>query len=237
MATTTMTDTRPSFSRLTSGKGTTSWKAAIPAVAVVVAFVALLGYLASSLSSASGRAMSAQRDADQAREQSAGLTRQIGALQKDLAVAKSPGRTTVFLQSTDKKAKDGAWAAVTVGELQGGKSWARVSAYGIKPVDGKHLHAWLLPVSGEPVQIGTLEADAEGNGFAMISTLPAIDQDKSVALSLDSENAKAPEEVIAQADLPKLAPTMMEAPASQEQALPQARSGEGTQPMHREKGK
>jgi hypothetical protein len=237
MATTaTMTDTRPKFSRLTSGRATTSWKAAIPAVIVVCLFVALLGYLASSLSSASQRAASAERDMKATQEQSAGLTKQIGTLQKDVAVAKSPGRTTVVLQPTDKKAKDGTWATVTWGELQGGKSWARVNAYGLKDAPGKQLHGWFLPASGEPVQIGVLEADADGNGFAMNSTLPAIDQGKSVVLSLDADGAKAPEQVIAQADLPKLSPTMKQAPPAAD-ALPQARTGETTQPMHKDKAK
>ena len=53
---TTLSDTRPSFSRLTEGRKTRSWRAALPAVVVIVAFAALLAYLASNLSSYSQKA-------------------------------------------------------------------------------------------------------------------------------------------------------------------------------------
>ena len=65
MATTTMTDTRPTFSRLTEGKATQSWRAAVPAVVVIVAFVALIAYLASSVSTYSQRWMNSVRDAQE----------------------------------------------------------------------------------------------------------------------------------------------------------------------------
>src|SRR5438105_6430370 len=125
MASETLTDTRPQFSRLTQGTGTRSWRSAVPVIVVLVAVVGLLAYLVSSVSSSSQKAMSAERDANDARQAQTALAKQVGTLQKDLAIAKSPGRTTIILQTADKKAKDGAWAAVTWGELPGGKSFMR----------------------------------------------------------------------------------------------------------------
>lgn len=84
-----MTDTRPRFSRLTDSGSTKSWRAAIPAVIVVVIFMGLLAYLASSLSSAEQKKMTAERDAQQIRDQSSGLTKQIAMLQRDNALAKA----------------------------------------------------------------------------------------------------------------------------------------------------
>src|SRR5579862_5092337 len=101
---TTLTDTRPSFARLTSGRATNSWRAAIPAVVVVVALVALLAYLASSLSTSSAKAMSAQRDADEAHQQTNNLTKAVGQMQIDLQAARDPGRVTVMLAPADADA-------------------------------------------------------------------------------------------------------------------------------------
>ena len=55
----------------------------------------MLGYLASSMSTYSQKAMAAQRDADDAHQQTATMTKQIGQLQTDLTFARDPGRTTV----------------------------------------------------------------------------------------------------------------------------------------------
>lgn len=232
----TLTDTRPSFSRLTEQRKTKAWKAAVPAVAVIVGFIALLGYLASSLSSASQRSAAADRENQQMREQQQGMATQIGALQRDLAVAKSPGRITVILQA-DKKSKDSAWAAATWGELENGKSWMRVAAYGVgnKPADNKSYHVWLQPLSGAPVDVGPVDVDANGDGFVMKVDLPAIDQGKAVMLTADAESAKQPGDVIAKADLPKLKATMKAAPPADKPAEPQAKTGQTSQPMHQGK--
>ncbi len=228
-----MTDTRPSFSRITEGGSTRSWKSAVPAVIVIVAFVALLAYLASQVSSYSQKALAIERENQTLRDQQAGLTKQIGSLQGQVALATSPGRTTVILESFDKKAKDGAWAAVTWGELPDGKrTWMRVNAYGLqKPEGGKTSHVWFQPVSGEPVDVGAVEPDQSGSGFAMALTLPPIEQGKAVMLTIDEPNSKQPGQVIAKADLPKLQPMMQALPAPAAEQ-PQARPGETTQPMH-----
>jgi hypothetical protein len=248
----TVTDTRPTFSRLTEGKAGRSWRAAVPAVVVIVAFVALVAYLASNISSSSQRASTAERDAGQYREQVTAMTKQVGDLQKEITLARSPGRTTVIIEAAQPAGKKGAapaasksWAAVTWGELPTGKSWMRVNAYGLRQdLEGKAAyHVWVQPVSGEPVDVGAVEVDPNGSGFAMKSDLPAIDQGKSVMLTIDPSDAKQPGEVVGRADLPKLRSTMTQAPAqAQDQNAPaaqgqpaqsQAKPGTDKQQMHK----
>ena len=233
-----MTDTRPRFARLTEGAAKRSWKAALPAIIIIVAFVSLLGYLASSLSASEQRAMAAERDSQQTKEQTTGFTKQIAGLQKDNALAKSPGRTTVILDAADKKAKQGAaWAAVTWGELPDGKTFMRVNAYGLEPKldGGKTYHLWMQPLTGAPVDVGALEADQNGSGYTMNSELPGVDQGKAVLLTTDAEGAKEPGDTIAKADLPVLKPSVKPPPAANEQ--PQAKTGSTSQQMHQEPAK
>jgi hypothetical protein len=226
----TVTDTRPQFSRLTEGKSTKSWRAAVPIVVILVAVVALLGYLASNISSSSQRAAMAERDANQYRDQITTMTKQVGDLQKEVALGRSPGRTTVVLQSAEPTAKkskaksaapatSSAWAAVTWGELPNGKSWMRVNAYGLQQnlEGGKSYHVWMQPASGDPVDVGPIDVDQNGSGFAMGNDLPGIDQGKAVMLTTDASGAKQPGDVVAKADLPKLQPTLTQAPAGQAQ--------------------
>jgi hypothetical protein len=255
----TLTDTNPSFARLTSGKATNSWRAALPAVVVLVALVALLGYLASSLSTSSSKAIAAQRDADDAHQQVASVTKQVGQMQTDLAIARDPGRVTVLLTPVDADAKpsnskkkaavapavaddaapkaESTWAAITWGEAPGGKTWMRTDAYGlVKLENGQSYHAWLTPASGSPVDLGALEADANGSAYALATGLPALDQGKSVSLSLDDSASKEQGKVLAKADLPKLQSTAAAAPAMAPpaDATPQAKTGETTNAMHKD---
>jgi hypothetical protein len=242
------TDTKPTFSRLTEGKAKQSWRSAAPVVVIIVAFVALLAYLASSLSSSSQKATAAERDSGQYREQLTALTKQVGDLQKDVTLARSPGRTTVILESAQAGKKGAAatarsWAAVTWGELPTGKSWMRVNGYGLQQsLDGnKAYHVWMEPQSGEPVDIGAIDVDPNGSGFVLKADLPAIDQGKAVMLTIDGSDSKARGEVLAKADLPKLQPTMQQAPPAQAQAesdpakapaTSQGKSSTDTQQMH-----
>src|SRR5579859_7277046 len=246
---TSLTDTRPTFARLTSGRATSSWRAAIPAVVVVVALVALLAYLASSLSTSSSKAMAAQREADDAHQQVTTMTKQVGQMQTDLAIARDPGRVTVLLAPADAEAKvskkkaaqasdapkaESTWAAVTWGEAPGGKTWMRVNAYGlVKLENGQSYHVWMTPASGDPVDLGMLDADSNGSAYALATGLPALGQGKSVALSLDDSGAKQQGKVLAKADLPKLQSTAAAAPviapandakAPPADALPQAKT-------------
>jgi anti-sigma-K factor RskA len=231
----TMTDTRPQFSRVIEGGSARSWRAAVPAVVVVVAFVALLGYLASKLSSSEQRALLAERDTAQSREMLQGMSKQIATLQKENALAKSPGRTTVIVEPGNKKTTDAPWAAATWGELPNGKSFMRAYAYGLgaKPEEGKAYHLWFTPETGEPIDLGSLEPDADGNAFVMGSELPPVDQGKAVVLTADAPGVKQPGDVIARADLPKLKPQHAAPPTADE--TPQAKSGTTSQQMHQQK--
>jgi anti-sigma-K factor RskA len=245
----TLTDTRPRFARLTEGRATQSWRSAAPAVLVLVAFVALLAYLASGVSSYSQKAMMAQRDADQAREQVTSMTKQEGRMQGELALARDPGRVAVILQAAapEKPAKGkkaeappalatpAPWAAATWGEANDGKTWLRVDAYGLaEHPDNGAYHAWMTPASGDPIDLGIFDVNSSGSGYLFASNLPAVDQGKSLALTLDPQS-KQMGQVLAQADLPKLVPTHSAAePPPTDQAAPQAKTGETTQQMHQE---
>jgi hypothetical protein len=245
---TSVTDTRPTFSRITEGSKRHSWRAALPAVVVLVALIALIAYLASSLSSYSQRASTAERDANQYRDQVAAMTKQVGDLQKDLSLAHSPGRTTVIMEAAQPGKKGAApasrsWAAATWGELPDGKSWMRVNAYGLSQnLDGgKAYHLWMVPQSGDPVDVGAIDIDQNGSGYAMKTELPGVDQGKSVMLTIDAQDAKQPGQTVAKADLPKLQPTMI-GPAPQAQtgqkppaAEGQAKAGTETKQMHQGK--
>jgi type II secretory pathway pseudopilin PulG len=200
----------PTFSRLTEGRKTQSWRAAIPVVVVVVALVAVLAYLASRLSSYSQQFSEAQREAAAARQSAEGMQKQMAQLQRELAMARSAGRVTVVLQAVEKgKSASKAWGAATWGELNDGTSWLRLSTYGLPPpAPGKVYDAWLEPTSGAPVFVGRLDVDQEGSAFVMASGLPAVDQGKRVFVSLDSEGAKAPEKILFEAPLPPLKPVL-----------------------------
>jgi anti-sigma-K factor RskA len=250
---TSLTDTKPTFARLTEKKSTSAWRSALPAVVVVVAFAALLAYLASSVSSSSQKAMRAQRDADDAQKQMATMTKQVGVLQTDLTQAREPGRTTVLLTPAEdaapaKARKKGqaaptpsletAWAAATWGESEGGKTWMRVNAYGLAKLEnGQGYHVWMTPNSGNPVDLGVLDADQNGSAYLLGTNLPGLDQGRNVALTQDDAGSKQQGKVLAKADLPKLQPSAG-APSAQQasgaQPPPQARSGQDTQQMHQQ---
>jgi len=248
-----MTDTRPTFSRLTEGKARQSWRAALPIVLVIALVVALVGYLASNISSSSQRAAAAERDANQFREQLTAMGKQVGELQKEVALSKSPGRTTVILEAaapaaTGKKkaaapaAGPKSWAVVTWGELPSGRSWMRANGYGLNQnlEAGKAYHVWMQPAAGDPVDVGALDVDQNGGGFGMGSDLPGIDQGKGVMLTIDASGSKQPGEVVARAELPKLQATMAAGQEAQGQGPAQGapenqgRSGEETPKMHKE---
>ena len=239
-----VTDTRPQFSRITEGPRRHSWRAALPAVVVLVVVIALIAYLASALSSSSQKAATAERDAQQYRDQVAAMTKQVGDLQKDISLARSPGRTTVIIEAAQSGKKTATpanrpWAVATWGELPNGKSWMRVNAYGLSQnlEGGKTYHLWMVPQSGDAVDVGAIDIDQNGSGLAMKLDLPGVDQGKAVMLTIDGQDAKQPGETIAKADLPKLQPTMtgLQPQAQEEQKPPasQAKPGSESQQMHK----
>jgi len=92
----------------------------------------------------------------------------------------------------------------------------RVNAYGLAQnlEAGKAYHVWLQPASGDPIDIGAIEVDHNGSGYAMKADLPAIDQGKAVMLTIDASDAKHPGQTVARADLPKLQTTVTKRPRS-----------------------
>ena len=206
----------PSFSRLTEGRRANSWRSAIPAVVAIGLAIALLAYLASRVSSYGQQLAVAERDNVAAKQQADAAQKRADELNKSLLQARSAGRTTVVMQSEDKGKDAGkAWGTATLGEAAAGKSWLRFNAYGLaKPAEGKAYHAWMMPLSGEPVQVAGLEPAQDGSAFAMGTDLLGVEQGKKVMVSLDAaDGAKAPEQVLFSADLPTLASTMTPAPA------------------------
>ena len=111
---------------------------------------------------------------------------------------------------------------------------------------GKAYHVWMQPASGDPIDIGAIEIDHNGSGYAMKVDLPAIDQGKAVMLTIDASDAKQPGQMVARADLPKLQTTVTPAPPQQaqdqnppaaqnQQQQNQAKPGTDTQQMHQSK--
>jgi hypothetical protein len=180
--------------------------------------------------------MAAERDNAQLRDQVQSVIKQISTLQKDNALARSPGRITVILgpQGKDAKSKDAAWAAVAWGELPDGKSFLRANAYGLlkKPEGGKTWHFWFTPAKGDPIDLGALDPDPDGNASVMVTELPPVDQGKAVVLTADEPGAKQPGDVLANAELPKLTP--IRTVAQEPSETPQAKSGTTSQQMHQE---
>ena len=152
---------------------------------------------------------------------------------------------TVIVEPQDKgkvkNAKDKEappWAAVTWGELPDGKSFVHASAYGLinKPENGKSWHLWFTPTSGDPIDLGTLDADAEGNASTMVTELPPVDQGKALVLTVDASGAKQPGDVLASVELPKLK-AIARAAAPEPAETPRAKSGATSQQMHQESAK
>lgn len=215
MATTTVHDPSKPFSRLTEGRTTSSWRLALPIVVLVVAAIAGLAYLASRMTTYSAQAMAAQRDADAARQAADAAVKRGSTLEAENNLMRSAGRTTVILESVTIKPKKGAavstrdagWAAATWGEGSDGKTWMKVSAYGLKPAaEGKVYRVWVEPKDGLPVEGGKLELTSDGNAFAWLTDLPAVDQGKSVLIAMDESDAKAPGAPVISAPLPTLKP-------------------------------
>jgi hypothetical protein len=237
MATTTVHDPSKPFSRLTEGRTTSSWRLALPIVVLVVAAIAGLAYLASRMTTYSAQAMTAQRDADAARQAADAAVKRASTLEGENNLMRSAGRTTVILEGATIKPKKGAaaassrdagWAAATWGETSDGKTWMKVSAHGLKPAaEGKVYRIWLEPKDGPHVEGGKLELTSDGNAFAWLTDLPAVDQGKTVLIAMDESDAKAPGEAVLSATLPTLKPSALSKPSAAAQtaapATPEAK--------------
>ena len=218
MATTTTGD-QP-FSRIVETKKTTSWSLGVPIAIFVVVAVALIAYFAAKGTQAREQVAQAEQAAQQAQQVLTQAQQKLAAVDAELAKFRDAGRTTVILQSTSTgkrgKASSTAWGAATWGEQQDGKSWLRLSAYGLGAAPaGKTYDLWFGSASGDSMLVGKLDPNTDGTAFVDGKDLPAVDQGKSVLVSLDDEGAKTPGgQVVFQASLPKLAPSQHAAPAT-----------------------
>jgi hypothetical protein len=221
MATTTTGD--GPFSRIVETKKTTSWSIGVPIAIFVVVAVALIAYFAAKGTQAREQSAQAQQALEQQQQQLTQVQQKLASFDTELSRLRDPGRTTVILQSaaTAKrgKAASAAWGAATWGEQQDGKTWVRLSAYGLNAAPtGKNYDLWFVSASGDSIMVGKLEPNTDGSAFIDGKDLPAVDQGKSMLVSLDDDNAKTPGQVIFQAPLPKLTPSPHAAPAQSEQA-------------------
>jgi len=239
----TVNESRPQFSRLTESRRTSSWKAAIPAVAFVVALIAGLAWFASRSTSLERDRMVAQNEAQTSREAAEKAQKQSVALLFDNNVLMSAGRTTVVLEAPAAPAKQGrgkaksaesdsraqGWAAATWGEAEPGKSFIKLNAYGLKAApNGQAYLAWFQPKTGDPVAMGRLEPGTDGSAALLAKSLPAFDQGKAVMVSLQAADAKAPEAPLLSAQLPELKSTL--APAAAASAAPATPATAETKP-------
>lgn len=212
----------PSFARLTTGRRASSWTIALPTTFLAVAVVLLLAWLAARASSRQSQLETLQRDLAASQQVLAAVQKQVQAVQADLEIARDPGRATVLMQPpvAGKKGKRAvqpdaaAWGAAVWGESLG-KSWLRISAYGLQVAPrGRQIQAWFEPLQGAPLPLGKLEPAPNGTALLEAKNLPGVDEGKRVFASLEEKNAQAPAgPVLFEASLPKLVPETKAAPA------------------------
>jgi len=230
MATTTLGD-QP-FSRIVETRKTTSWSIGVPIAIVVVLAVALIAYFAAKATQANEQIAQVQQGAQQQQQSVTQIQQKMGSMEAELARERDAGRTTVILQSasTGKRGKtttSAGWGAATWGEQADGKSWMRVSAYGLAPAPaGKTYDLWFVSAKGDSILAGKLDPNTDGSAYLEAKDLPGVDQGKSLFASLDDESAKTPGPVLFQASLPKLNPSQhAESSAGQAKAESQDQSG------------
>jgi anti-sigma-K factor RskA len=228
MATTTLGD-QP-FSRIVETRKTTSWSVGVPIAIAVVVAVALIAYFAAKGTQANEQLAQAQQSAQQNQQALTQLQQKVASIDTEFARLRDAGRTTVILQSASTgkrgKAPSNAWGAATWGEQTDGKSWMRLNAYGLAPAPaGKTYDFWFVSATGDSVQVGKLDPNTDGSAFVEGRDLPAVDQGKSVLVSLDDDNAKSPGQPLFQAALPKLTPSQHAAAPSSGKEQAQEQSG------------
>jgi hypothetical protein len=227
----------PSFSRLTGHRRASSWTIAVPTTFLVVALVVIMAWLAARASSRQTQLETLQRDLAASQQALAAAQKQVQMAQTELETARDPGRTTVVMQApvTGKgsravRPEAAAWGAAVWGESQG-KSWHRISAYGLQaPPRGHQIHAWFEPIKGPPLPLGKLEPAPNGTALLEVKDLPGVDQGKRLFVSMEETNAKAPGgPVLFEASLPKLVPQTKAAPDAKASAAPQGAAPQGPQ--------
>jgi hypothetical protein len=224
MATTVPGSSQP-FSRIVETRRTSSWAAAIPAAIFLVAAVVLIAWFAARASEYSQKYSAARNELGQQAQTVTQLQQRTSALETDMNRLRNPGRTTVILRAaaaparghkgTAQQAASG-WGAATWGEQPDGKTWVRIEAYGLPQAgQGKLLDLWFEPTEGAPVLVAKLDPGQDGSAFAEGKDLPGLDAGKRLFISTDSEDAKQPGDVVAQADLPKLKGAEGQSPQAQ----------------------
>jgi cell division protein FtsB len=215
MATSTIGGNEP-FARIVESRKTTSWTIGIPIAVAVVVVVALLAYFAAKATQAREQLAQVQQSVQQQQQMLTSLQQRVGAYETELNRLRDPGRTTVILQAAAPKkgsAASSAWGAATWGEQTDGKSWMRLSAYGLQPPPaGKVYQLWFVALSGDSIPVGKVEPNVDGNAYLEGKDLPAVDQGKTAMVALDDPNAKTHGDPLFQAALPKLTPEQHGAP-------------------------
>jgi hypothetical protein len=228
MATTTHGD-QP-FSRIVETRKTTSWSVGVPIAIFVVIAVALIAYFAAKNTQAREQLAQAEQSSQQNQQALSQLQQKVASTDAEISRLRDAGRTTVILQGAGAakrgKAGTGAWGAATWGEQPDGKSWLRLNAYGLAPAPaGKTYDLWFVSATGDSIQVGKLDPNTDGSAYLEGRDLPGVDKGKSVLVSVDDENAKAPGQPLFQAALPKLTPTQHAAAPSSGQEQAQEQSG------------
>jgi hypothetical protein len=214
MATTrTVTSPEP-FSRIVEARSTSSWRAAIPAAAIVIAAVIAAAYFAAKASEQSQLLAGTRTEMQQNTQTISQLQARAATLDGDLARLRTAGRTTVILKpaasNASRKGADtvsASWGAATWGEQADGKTWIRMDAYGLaQPPQGKVYQVWFEGTGGNIVDVAKLDPAQDGSAFAEGKDLPATDTGKRIFVALGDEEAKKPGSEVFTADLPKLKP-------------------------------
>jgi hypothetical protein len=195
-----MTSSEP-FSRILESRSTSSWRAAIPAIVIVIAAVIAAAYFAAKASEQSQQLAGARTEMQQNTQAVSQLQSRTATLESDLARLRTAGRTTVILKPAASKAsRKGAadtapssWGAATWGEQSDGKTWIRLDAYGLaQPPQAKAYQVWFEAADGNVVAAAKLDPAQDGSAFAEGKDLPAMDKGKRIFVSLDDEEAKKP---------------------------------------------
>jgi hypothetical protein len=178
----------PTFSRIISKGRPTSWALGVPVVFVLVVLLALFAYFASRASSFSQQLDGARLELVNNQKITNVAQRALTQAQSDLGIAKSPGRTTLTLQSSDKAAT--AWASAVWGE-NAGNAFVLLRAYGLKtPATGQAYQVWYEGTAGKPQLIGVLDPGPTGSAYVAGKDLPAMNQSKRLFVVLGAEDAK-----------------------------------------------
>lgn len=207
MATTIHETDSSRFSRITESTSGRSWAAALPATLLIVAAVVAIAYFAAHASTLSHELTGARQQATTAQQQADAAQQKAVALETQVSLLRSPGRTAVVLHAPEVKHGTAAaqWGVARWGEDQG-KGWVVLDAYGLQPPpQGQAYDLWYQPVEGAPVRAGHIDPGPDGSAAVEAKNLPPLATGKKLFATIDGENATAPStQILFSAELPKL---------------------------------